>query len=100
MGPWPVFLIFLQLLKNSGLKIISIEDLISYRLKNESLIHKDVTVNLPTSYGDFKLAAYRQLTNGQEHLVLWKGTWEKNEPVLVTCAFILYYRRYFWFLPV
>ncbi len=66
-----------------NLRIISIEDLISYRLKTESLIQKDVTVNLPTSYGDFKLAAYRQLTNEQEHLVLWKGTWEKKEPVLV-----------------
>src|SRR5688572_6947125 len=65
------------------LKIISIEDLISYRLKTESLIEKEVNVNLPTEYGDFQLAAYKQLTTGQEHLALWKGTWHKNEPVLV-----------------
>ncbi len=66
-----------------GLKIISIEDLISYRLKTESLIQKEVTVNLPTAYGDFHLSAYKQLTTGQEHLAIWKGTWNKDEPVLV-----------------
>jgi len=66
-----------------NLKIISIEDLISYRLKTESLIEKEVTVNLPSEFGNFQLSAYKQLTTGQEHLVLWKGTWEKNEPVLV-----------------
>ena len=66
-----------------GLKIISIEDLISYRLRTESLIEKEVSVKLPTQFGDFELVAYRQLTNGQEHLALVKGTWEKNEPVLV-----------------
>lgn len=65
------------------LKIISIEDLISYRLKTESLIQKEVTVNLPTSYGDFNLSAYKQLTTGQEHLAIWKGEWHKDEPVLV-----------------
>ena len=65
------------------LKIISIEDLISYRLKTESLIEKEVTVNLPTAYGDFNLSAYKQLTTGQEHLAIWKGEWKKDEPVLV-----------------
>jgi len=66
-----------------GLKIISIEDLISYRLKTESLIEKEVVVNLPTVYGNFTLAAYKQLTAGQEHLALYKGKWEKDEPILV-----------------
>ncbi|HRH65464.1 MAG TPA: bifunctional 3,4-dihydroxy-2-butanone-4-phosphate synthase/GTP cyclohydrolase II [Bacteroidia bacterium] len=66
-----------------GLKIISIEDLIAYRLKTESLIEKQVEVKLPTAFGDFNLIAYRQVSNGQEHLALVKGTWNKNEPVLV-----------------
>jgi len=66
-----------------NLKIISIEDLISYRLKTESLIEKEVNVQLPTTYGDFNLVAYKQLTNDQPHLALVKGKWEKDEPVLV-----------------
>ncbi len=65
------------------LKIISIEDLISYRLKTESLIEREVVVNLPTVYGNFSMAAYKQLTAGQEHLALFKGEWEKDEPILV-----------------
>ncbi len=66
-----------------GLKIISIEDLIAYRLRTESLIEKEVDVKLPTAFGDFQLHAYRQITNDMEHLALVKGTWEKDEPVLV-----------------
>lgn len=66
-----------------GLRIISIEDLISYRLKTESLIEKEVNVQLPTTWGNFTLHAYRQLTNDQPHLALVKGNWEKDEPVLV-----------------
>lgn len=66
-----------------GMKIITIEDLISYRLKNESLITKEITVQMPTEHGDFELVAYRQNTNNQLHLALVKGTWEKHEPVLV-----------------
>jgi 3,4-dihydroxy 2-butanone 4-phosphate synthase/GTP cyclohydrolase II len=69
--------------KKFGLSIISIEDLIAYRLKKESLIEKEVEVNLPTVYGDFKLNAYKQITTGQEHLALIKGDWKKDEPVLV-----------------
>jgi len=65
------------------LKIISIEDLIAYRLKNESLIERQVTVSLPTEFGEFRLVAYRQVTSGQEHLALVKGEWDKDEPVLV-----------------
>jgi len=65
------------------LKIISIEDLIAYRLREESIIEKQVEVTLPTDYGDFRLHAYRQKTNDQEHLALTKGKWKKDEPVLV-----------------
>jgi 3,4-dihydroxy 2-butanone 4-phosphate synthase/GTP cyclohydrolase II len=65
------------------LKIISIEDLIAYRLIKESLIEKEVTVSLPTTWGDFNLHAYKQITTGQEHLALVKGTWKNDEPILV-----------------
>lgn len=73
----------INIAKKFDLKIISIEDLISYRLKTESLIEREVDVQLPTAMGDFTLHAYRQITNDQPHLALVKGTWEKNEPVLV-----------------
>ncbi len=66
-----------------NLKVISIEDLITYRLKNESLIEKEVDVKLPTRYGNFELFAYKQKLNGQEHIALVKGKWNTNEPVLV-----------------
>ena len=66
-----------------NLKIISIEDLISYRLEKESLIERKIEVKMPTENGDFDLIAFEQKTTGQEHLALVKGTWEKNEPVLV-----------------
>lgn len=65
------------------LKLISIEDLVSYRLKHESLIERVVQVELPTKVGDFKLINYRQVTNDMDHLALIKGSWEKDEPVLV-----------------
>jgi 3,4-dihydroxy 2-butanone 4-phosphate synthase/GTP cyclohydrolase II len=73
----------LEIAKKHDLKIISIEDLIAYRLKNESIITKDVQVKMPTAWGNFELIAYRQTTNDQEHLALIKGTWKKDEPVLV-----------------
>ncbi|MEP7262840.1 MAG: GTP cyclohydrolase II, partial [Bacteroidota bacterium] len=66
-----------------GMKIISIEDLIKYRIEKESLIEREVKVNMPTAYGDFKLLAYRQINTDQEHLALIKGEWEKDEAVLV-----------------
>ncbi|MBS3915873.1 MAG: bifunctional 3,4-dihydroxy-2-butanone-4-phosphate synthase/GTP cyclohydrolase II [Bacteroidetes bacterium] len=69
--------------KKFNLKIISIEDLIKYRLQNESLIQREISVEMPTKYGDFDLIAYKQTNNGQEHLALIKGQWEKDEPVLV-----------------
>ena len=65
------------------LKLISIEDLVAFRMKNERLVEKEVTVKLPTGFGEFNLTAFRQKTNGQEHLALVKGSWKKDEPVLV-----------------
>ncbi|RLD64384.1 MAG: bifunctional 3,4-dihydroxy-2-butanone-4-phosphate synthase/GTP cyclohydrolase II [Bacteroidetes bacterium] len=65
------------------LKIISIEDLISYRLKNESLITRGVEVKLPTKYGSFRLIPFKQKSNGLEHVALIKGEWDKDEAILV-----------------
>jgi 3,4-dihydroxy 2-butanone 4-phosphate synthase/GTP cyclohydrolase II len=65
------------------LKIISIEDLISYRLAKESIVTRQVEVNMPTEWGNFKLIDYKVETNGQEHLALVKGEWNIDEPVLV-----------------
>lgn len=75
-----------QLMKVSekfGIKIISIKDLIAYRLKNESLVEKGELVNMPTQYGHFKLIPFRQKSNGLEHIALLKGEWQKDEPILV-----------------
>lgn len=66
-----------------NLKIVSIEDLIRYRLQNETLIRREISVEMPTRYGDFDLVAYRQTNTDQEHLALIKGSWEPDEPVLV-----------------
>ncbi len=66
-----------------NLKLITIKDLIEYRLKTESLIRRIISVEMPTKHGHFELIAFEQKDNGQEHLVLKKGTWEPNEPVLV-----------------
>lgn len=65
------------------LKLISIKDLVSYRLIHETLVKREVEVKLPTKYGEFELIAYTQITTGQPHLILKKGHWKKNEPVLV-----------------
>lgn len=73
----------MEISKKHHLKIISIKDLIEYRLKHETLIKREVKVKLPTSYGDFDLIAYKQITNEMDHLALVKGTWKENEPILV-----------------
>lgn len=65
------------------LKIVSIKDLIAYRLSHESLIKREVTVKLPTEWGDFDITAFTQLDTGEQHLALSKGTWSADEPVLV-----------------
>lgn len=65
------------------LKLVSIKDLIAYRLKNESLITREIGVDMPTTWGNFDLLAYRQTNTQEIHLALIKGSWEKDEPVLV-----------------
>jgi 3,4-dihydroxy 2-butanone 4-phosphate synthase/GTP cyclohydrolase II len=64
-------------------KLISIKELIEYRLKSDTLIEEIVRVDMPTKFGDFKLVAFSEKNTANEHLALIKGTWEKNEPVLV-----------------
>ena len=66
-----------------GLKIITIKDLIAYRLRKESLIEVGNRVDMPTRYGHFQLIPFRQKSNGLEHMALIKGTWTEEEPVLV-----------------
>ena len=66
-----------------GFKLISIADLIAYRLKKESLVEKGVEVDMPTEHGHFRLIPFRQTSNGLEHIALIKGSFEENEPVLV-----------------
>ena len=66
-----------------GFKLISIADLIAYRLKQESLVEKGVEVDMPTEYGHFRLIPFRQKSNGLEHVALIKGTFAEDEPVLV-----------------
>ena len=65
------------------LKFITIKDLIEYRIKNETLISEEADVALPTEYGDFKMKAYKQTTNDQLHLAIYKGEWEANDEILV-----------------
>jgi 3,4-dihydroxy 2-butanone 4-phosphate synthase/GTP cyclohydrolase II len=69
--------------KKFNLKLVSIKDLIEYRLKRDTLIEEIVRVDMPTKYGDFKLVAYNEKGTTNEHLALIKGEWEKDEPVLV-----------------
>jgi len=69
--------------KREGLKIITIKDLIAYRLKQECLVEKGEEVDMPTAYGHFRLIPFRQKNNGLEHVALIKGTWEPGEPLLV-----------------
>jgi 3,4-dihydroxy 2-butanone 4-phosphate synthase/GTP cyclohydrolase II len=66
-----------------GLKLVSIKDLIEYRLQKESLIKREIGVKMPTEWGEFDLIAFRQINTGDLHMALVKGTWEENEPVLV-----------------
>ncbi len=72
-----------QMALQYAVKIISIKDLIEYRLKSDSLIEEIVRVDMPTGYGHFQLVAFREKETGQEHMALIKGTWAPGEPVLV-----------------
>ena len=73
----------LEIAKRFGLKIISIADIIAYRLKTESIVERGETVDMPTQWGHFKLIPFRQKSNGLEHIALVKGTWNEDEPVLI-----------------
>lgn len=73
----------MKVARKFNLKIISIADLIRYRLKTDSIIEKGEKVQLPTKHGEFSLIPYKQKSNGLEHIALIKGTWKKNETVLV-----------------
>lgn len=72
----------LEIARQWDLKIISIKDLIEYRLKQDSLIEEIVRVEMPTRFGNFKLIAFRDKSNQMEHLAIAKGEWQKGEPVL------------------
>lgn len=72
-----------EVAKKFDLKIISIEDLVAYRMKYDSLIHKIEDFIIQTRFGEFNLKAYKQTTNNQVHIALTKGSWKKDEPVLV-----------------
>ncbi|MCK9159640.1 MAG: bifunctional 3,4-dihydroxy-2-butanone-4-phosphate synthase/GTP cyclohydrolase II [Parabacteroides sp.] len=72
-----------ELANEYDLKLISIHDLIAYRLKEESLVVKGVEVDLPTAYGHFRLIPFCQKSNGFEHVAIFKGTWDEDEPILV-----------------
>lgn len=73
----------LEIAKRFSLKLISIKDLIEYRLRTETLIEEEVRVQMPTKYGNFELVAFKQLNSNDMHMALKKGDWEEGEPVLV-----------------
>lgn len=72
-----------EIARRFGLKLISIEDLVAYRMRTERIVERQVDVHLPTRHGDFQLHAYQQTTTGEEHLALVKGAWAPDEPILV-----------------
>ncbi|HSJ69353.1 MAG TPA: bifunctional 3,4-dihydroxy-2-butanone-4-phosphate synthase/GTP cyclohydrolase II [Anditalea sp.] len=72
-----------EVAKRFDLKLVTIKDLIAYRLKHESLIKREIGVNLPTEWGNFNLVAFRQTNTDEIHLALIKGEWEENEPLMV-----------------
>lgn len=73
----------IEVAKKFDFKLISIKDLIEYRIKIDSLVEEVVRVDMPTKYGHFKLVAFREKNSTNEHLALLKGEWQKDEPVLV-----------------
>ena len=72
----------LKIAKKHDIKIVSIEDLVAYRMENDSLIEKKEDFSITTRFGEFRLRAYQQTTNNQVHIALTKGTWAKEEPIL------------------
>ena len=72
-----------EVAKEHGMKIITIKDLIAYRLKQESLVERGVEADLPTEFGHFRIIPFRQKSNGLEHIAIFKGEWKPEDPVLV-----------------
>ena len=72
-----------EVARRFGMKIISIKDLIAYRLQMESIVDRGVEVDMPTQFGHFRLIPFRQKSNGMEHIALIKVSWDKDEPILV-----------------
>ncbi|GJM31987.1 MAG: 3,4-dihydroxy-2-butanone-4-phosphate synthase [Saprospiraceae bacterium] len=73
----------MKIAERFDLKIIAINDLVAYRMRNERIIKKEIAVNINTRFGDFEVIAYRQITTNDIHLAIKKGDWEENEPVLI-----------------
>ncbi len=73
----------IEIAKRYDMKIVSIADLIAYRLKKDSIVERGETADMPTAYGHFQITVFRQKSNGVDHFVLTKGTWDPDEPVLV-----------------
>jgi 3,4-dihydroxy 2-butanone 4-phosphate synthase/GTP cyclohydrolase II len=73
----------IKIAERFDLKVIAIKDLVAYRMRNERLISREISVKLPTRLGEFEVIAYRQLTTGDTHLAIKKGEWKEDEPVLV-----------------
>ena len=73
----------MEIARRFDMRIITIKDLIAYRMRHETLVTRAVEVHLPTRFGDFNLAAYEDRLTGDTHLALYKGTWTEDEPVLV-----------------
>ncbi|REL38482.1 3,4-dihydroxy-2-butanone-4-phosphate synthase [Rhodohalobacter sp. SW132] len=73
----------IELKKKFGMKLVTIKDLIAYRMENESLVKQILTVDMPTIYGDFKLQVFQDKLTGEDHLAFTKGTWGEDDPVLV-----------------
>jgi len=73
----------IKIAKKHNLKLVTIKDLIAYRIKHETLVTREIEINLPTEHGNFKMVHYTQTTTGEEHLALTKGEWAVDEPVLV-----------------
>ncbi len=72
----------MKIAERFDLKIVSIEDLIKYRIQKETLVEREVEIKLPTEFGDFNMVAYTDKNSGEEHLALYKGIWKENEPIL------------------
>src|SRR6056297_2535475 len=73
----------IELSQKFGMKLVTIKDLIAYRMKHESLVKKVITVDMPTIYGDFTLHAFEERLTGDHHMALVKGEWDEEDPVLV-----------------